>query len=298
MLKRNLWMLSAFAVAIVIAVAAQWMRQRSLIPEQDVSERKVEVLASPAEDVRFEEISAEESEQQIEPTFDVGGTEAALKSPPPPETSVEPSVVTDGDIGARRNQLVATVNGVDITIDELLPSAKARVEQDEPMSREMFEYRLGRAIERELIFQAARLLEVQLNEEQIQELANRREFRRDDDTVVDPIGDPDAALEYELHQDQAFLLEKMLLEKEGVPLPYVTKAQVEQYYQDHVDDYELLPEGESANRQAAWQRIELDIRKTLSAVLRSEYQREREEYFAQLKDQASIVVHVGAAVSR
>ena len=212
---------------------------------------------------------------------------------PPPERTEDPEDVTSADAGVSVDRIVATVNDVAITLQDLAPGLKSTAtERDLGMSREMYAYRLERAIDRQLTFQAARALGLEVTDEKRRELKARRESHVGDEGVIDELGDPKAAAALDVIQDEAHLLEKALLQEEGIAPPYVTQAQVEEHYREHAGDYEPLPEDDSSAREAARQRIDVDIRQKLAAIARTEYQRERQEYFRRLRSEAQIVLEV------
>lgn len=185
-------------------------------------------------------------------------------------------------------KVIARVNGIEIKGNHLVPLGK-----EAKLPENAYEFRLHRAIESELAFQDAQSANIELTEIHRQRLEKLRESREYDDAVVDPIGNQEATIDLEIRQAQAFLLEKMLLEKEGVPLPYVSEDQVEAYYAAHMADYDALPEEPEA-RQVAWQTIDFDIRLKLTDIQRAEYQKQREAFYDRLKDQADIEVSLSS----
>jgi len=188
--------------------------------------------------------------------------------------------------------VVAMVNGTTIKLEDLTPHFRETEDVHNQMSPVMYKDRLRRAIERELVFQTAESMNVQLSEKQVLELTHRRRNRMNDEGVVDSIGDPEAKLQYELKQDLAYMLEKMILQQQGVALPYVSKEQVEEYYSEHRDEFAAIDEEDTEKLDAAWHEIDLKIRRKFSTDLRTEYQRERDLFFSALKDQADIVVQI------
>jgi len=78
----------------------------------------------------------------------------------------------------------------------------------------------------------------------------------------------------------------------GISSPHVTDAQVQEYYQQHLNEYAALPDSDPAARESAWRMIDTDIRLKLAPVVQAQYQEAVRKFFEQLKAQAKITVLV------
>ncbi|MGB7767930.1 MAG: hypothetical protein WBN22_03650, partial [Verrucomicrobiia bacterium] len=87
---------------------------------------------------------------------------------------------------------------------------------------------------------------------------------------------------------QAFMLQTSLMAAAGAA-PNVTPEQVEQYYQQHIDEFGALPADPQASQQA-WQAIDIQIRNQLAEAVRAGYQQQLDAYMNGLKAKADIVV--------
>lgn len=195
-------------------------------------------------------------------------------------------------VRVRADQLLAIVNGVHITLKDLVPIVKGQNEVEQSMSEDEFRARLERAIERELTFQAARGQGIQLTEAQQQRLGQiRAEYQAD---LTNPSLQwstvNEATIEFELRDTTALLLQTSLLSLVGAPSFYVTEEQVQDYYQTHLNQFEPLP-SDPAERDAAWQTIERTIRERLASLNQAEYRDWVRKYLDQLKASASITVN-------
>jgi hypothetical protein len=178
------------------------------------------------------------------------------------------------------SQPVATVNGTVITGRQLL-AWRGRDPAEQEMTPEMFAALKSRAIERELTFEEARRQGIDLGPAQRQQLEEVRNNAR-------ARGETDASqLDFEQDDARAHLLAAALLEKSGVPAPFATDADVKRYYASHEDELGELP-GDPAARQAAWKKLEIDIRQTLALELQAQYQQRVRGYFDQLRASARI----------
>lgn len=178
------------------------------------------------------------------------------------------------------SQKVATVNGTTITGRQLL-AWRSRDPAEQEMTPEMFASLKDRAIERELTFEEAHRQGVDLGPAQLAQLAEvRKNAQARGET------DPDQ-LDLEEVDARAHMLASALLEKAGVSPPFATDADVKRYYEAHAGELEQLPKDPDA-RQAAWKKIELDIRQTLALELQEQYQQRVHAYFDQLRAGARI----------
>jgi hypothetical protein len=191
----------------------------------------------------------------------------------------------------RRDQVLATVNGTTLTLRDLIPLGGTNAAGEEQVDQATYDYFLGRAIDRELILQTARAQGVGLTESQDQQLAKLRALREQPEPgLVSKLTVDAAQIDFELRDSQAFMLQTALMAKGGAT-PNVTPDQVEQYYLNHLGEFGDLP-ADPQERQAAWQRMDVQIRNRLAASARSQYQAQLTQYMNQLKSKAAI--HVSA----
>ena len=188
----------------------------------------------------------------------------------------------------RPNQVLAMVNGTPITLWDLIPlqSTNNAAQQIDPVT---YSYFLQRAINRELIMQAAKAQGVTLNQAQQDQLAKfRAEREQPYPGQVNQLSLNSADVEFELRDAQAFMLQTAIMAAAGLS-PNVTPDQVEQYYQQHIDEFGQLPSDPQA-RQQAWQTIDIEIRNQLAEQVRTDYQKQLDIYMNGLKAKANIVV--------
>ncbi len=190
---------------------------------------------------------------------------------------------------ARPNQVLATVNGTPITLGDLMPLQSTNSEAEQKIDPITYDYFLQRAINRELVLQAAKAQNVTLNQAQQDQLTKfQAEREQPYPGMVSQLTVNAAEIEFELRDAQAFMLQTALMAQAGAT-PNVTPDQVEQYYQAHIAEFGELPADPQA-RQQAWQAIDFQIRGQLAAGARAEYQQQLDAYMAQLKARANIVV--------
>ena len=187
----------------------------------------------------------------------------------------------------RPNQLLAEVNNTPITLLDLMPlqSTNNAEQQIDPVA---YNYFLQRAINRELIMQAAQARGITLTESQQQQLDKLRAEREEPEPgLVSKLTVNSTAIEFDLRDEQAFMLQTSLMAAAGLT-PNVTPEQVEQYYQQHMDEFGALPTDPQASQQA-WQAIDFQIRGLLAAGARAGYQQALNQYMDGLKANANIV---------
>ncbi|MGA3283563.1 MAG: hypothetical protein ABSD57_03780 [Verrucomicrobiota bacterium] len=190
---------------------------------------------------------------------------------------------------ARPDQVLATVNGTPITLGDLMLLQSTNSEAEQKIDSVTYNYFLQRAINRELVLQAAKAQGVTLNQAQEDQLTKlRAEREQPEPGLVSKLTVNAAEIEFELRDAQAFMLQTSLMAQAGAT-PNVTPDQVEQYYQAHIAEFGELPADPQA-RQQAWQTIDIQIRGQLAAGMRAEYQQQLDAYMAQLKARANIVV--------
>jgi len=190
---------------------------------------------------------------------------------------------------ARPDQVLATVNGTPITLGDLIPLQSTNSEVEQKIDAVTYNYFLQRAINRELVLQAAKAQGVTLNQAQEDQLTKfQAEREQPYPGMVSQLTVNAAEIEFELRDAQAFMLQTALMAQVGAT-PNVTPDQVEEYYQAHIAEFGELPADPQA-RQQAWQAIDFQIRGQLAAGMRAEYQQQLDAYMAQLKARANIVV--------
>lgn len=193
-------------------------------------------------------------------------------------------------VSLRPDQTLAAVNGVPITLKDLVPTGVADAGQEKTMSYDVFKSLLERAIDRELAFQAAAAEGIQLTDAQQAQLQEHRaslqnpypQYRMISPAQVDP-----ARIDFELRDAQGLMLQQALMEKVANASPLLTDAQVQQYYQEHAAEFGDLPV-DPQQRAAAWEKIDLAIRQQQAPRAQAEYQMRLKEYLDKLKAQSQI----------
>jgi hypothetical protein len=214
-----------------------------------------------------------------------------LPESPVVEPAVGPPVVI------RTDRPLATVNGVVITLRDLIPLSETNAPTQYTFTTAGYHYLLERAIERELVTQQARAQGITLTPHHHDQLAHVEQayYGRDGVAPDNVLARPNetSSLENQIHfavRDAAGrLLLTELLAANGVPPPHVTEAQVLAHYQEHRQQFGALPES-PAERDAAWQRIRNQIRQELTRANLRSYQTEQETYLARLRSRASVEV--------
>ncbi|MFH0952890.1 MAG: hypothetical protein V1873_01025 [Verrucomicrobiota bacterium] len=273
----------AAAVVVFIAAAALFLMQRA-------GSHPVPAPAAPA---AMPAPAREEPPPAEAPAPEPAPASASLPAPaaPTPAPAEAAPVARPPVEGVRRlrgDQVLATVNGVAVLGKDLVAIPPERAAEEITMSPRMYEFLLKRALERELIVQVARAERVELTDAQKQQLAGlRASLEKQDPSVISPAQVDPARVEFDVREVEGLLLRSSLLQKQGHPLPYVTEAEVEKYYQDHRAEYGDLPE-DPTERDKAWQEIDLEIRRQLTPELQAEYQAQVEKYLEQLLGAAEI----------
>src|SRR5205814_2175231 len=106
---------------------------------------------------------------------------------------------------------------------------------------EMFDFLRGLAIERELVFQTARIQGIELTAEQKsrleqirRSLAEREHEESGQVLHLNQSGTLEDEIAFELRDATSRFLEVSLLEKAGAPSPLVTESAVQDYYRAHI----------------------------------------------------------------
>jgi hypothetical protein len=189
------------------------------------------------------------------------------------------------------DRVLATVNGVSITLKDLIPLPKEKAGAEQMLSAEMYEFLFKRAVDREVTFQAARTQSVDLNDSQKQRLAQiRGDSERRDPAVFDNLHQSPENTDFEQRDFTGVALQSVLAEKAGVASPYVTSEQVEAYFQDHKSDYPQVSTDPALRSAESWLAADTDIRSKLTPLLQAEHDRQMAQFMAELKAKASVVV--------
>jgi len=197
----------------------------------------------------------------------------------------------------RPDQVLVTVNGRRIELRDIVPISGNETQRDLEISAHDMKYLLKRAVDRELIFQAAQKWGVQLNDSQNQQLANYDQMRRQPEPGgIASLNVNPAQQELEMQDSKAFLLQTSLMADQGAS-PNVTEDQVMGYYQAHQAEFDALPADETA-RQQAWAKIDFAIREQLTATVRASYNEKLAAYMNQVESSATIVTTPLASLSQ
>lgn len=220
-----------------------------------------------------------------------GPARPVVVAPTPPSVAAvipENGAAPASTVRVKPAQTLAKVNGVAITLRDLVALPKEKEDAEQIMSAEMYRFLLNRAVEREVTFQAAKTKGVELTAAQRQQLADLRARSGQRELgVFDTVQQNPANVEFEQRDSAALLLQAALAEKAGVPSPHVTAAQVRVYYQQHEAAYGALP-ANLAERQTAWEKIDQAIRQKLAPQVQAEHQERFQKFVEQLKGAAQI----------
>jgi len=199
-----------------------------------------------------------------------------------------PGVAADPVLRVRLDQVLATVNGHRITVRDAVPASGTNEELE--LSPGDLKFFLNRAVDRELIFEAAQKQGISLDESQREQLAASQAMRnqREPGGLAQFNADP-ASRELEALDAQAFMLQTSLMEARGAS-PNVSESQVQDYFQQHQSDFGNLPADPNARNQA-WQQVDFQIRTLLAASTRSNYNQQLADYMQQIQSQANVVLN-------
>ncbi len=181
------------------------------------------------------------------------------------------------------NTVLASVNGHALTAQEILPPGYS----NQPVSLEACKYFVQRAIDRELILQAAKAQGLALDDSQHQQMLDFETTREQHGPdLVRSLNDSAAEIVFEMRDAEAFMLQTSLLQRAGAS-PNVTSQQVLNYYQQHASEFGELP-ADGFARQEAWDKIDYYIRQTLASKERSDFQTKLTDYMNRLKSDSNI----------
>ena len=188
----------------------------------------------------------------------------------------------------RQDEVLATVNGRKITVREAVPFGGTN--QEVEISPGDLKFFLNRAVDRELIFDAAKKQGVFLDESQNQQLANMQSMRNQREPGgIAKLNDDPAGRQLEALDAKAFMLQTAIMAARGAS-PDVTEKQVLDYYHQHQSELGNLP-ADSDARSQAWQELAYQIRTQLAASTRTEYNHELAAYMHQVESEADVVVN-------
>lgn len=203
-----------------------------------------------------------------------------------PEAGSGPGAV----VRVRAGRVLATVNGVEITLKDLVPLPPDKAGDEHSMTPDMYAFLVDRAVQRELVFQAARSAGVALSPSQQLALQSWRERSESAEPgVFDRVQQNAANSQFEQRDFAGLVLQDALVARAGIPSVHVTPEQVERFYQDHKGDFAGLPE-DPAGRDTAWQQIDQAIRERLAPQLRAAHEQGVRRYLDQLKSGAVVTV--------
>lgn len=216
----------------------------------------------------------------------------AVKAPATASPAPRPMAVRKPPTSAywiHANQVLATVNGVSITLGDLIPLTSTNPQAVQEMDPTAYHYFLQRAINRQLIMQEAQAKGIALTDGQQAQLDKLQSEREESEPgLVQKLTVNPAEIQFQLQDEQAFMLQTSLMAAQGYS-PDVTPQEVQQYYQQHPDQYGPLPQDPQAS-QEAWQSIDYQIRETLANSVRLQYQQQLNAYMAQLTANANITI--------
>jgi hypothetical protein len=183
---------------------------------------------------------------------------------------------------------LAEVNGVTLTLKDLI-SVNRSESAAQTMRSDAYNHLLAKAIERQVIFQAAEAQGLELDEAQKHELETILDaaFERAGEPYVPAGYDAQAQGEFEIQVRTAELLLDLLLNEPGPPSQYVTPERVQEYYAEHQAEFDKLPEDPAARSQA-WPPIEAEIRDRLTSEVFVQHERKRRQLLEVLKSEGTI----------
>lgn len=206
---------------------------------------------------------------------DARGTRPAADRAAPGARAQAPSTPgSQGPITLHAGDVVAQVNGVPVRASDLAPIGDPS--RALTMSRERYDFLRDRAIERELVLQAARAEGVTLTDDQKQEMVTAVE------DVEGQIGVRNAA-SFERRELRSRLLLNELAVRAGVESPFATQAEVDAYLQQHAAELGAPPE--DAEARAA---MEARIREKLALDKQQAHGDALRELIDELKQKANI----------
>ena len=230
------------------------------------------------------------------------GPAPSTEEPPNPKAPADPpaaarpvtNVVAENagqpneTVKVNADQVLGTVNGVALTLKDLVPLAGDKAGTDQVMSAEHFEFLLKRAVDRELTYQVARSQGVELTDALKERLAEHKaRSTSTEEGTFDTLQHGVENTEFQQRDLAAMALQYALAEKAGVPSPHVTTEAVAAYYQKHNAEYRALPT-EPSEYDAAWAVIDQDIRAKLAPEMQTRHEAALNKYLETLRATAQI----------
>lgn len=191
-------------------------------------------------------------------------------------------------VRVRPSHVLGTVNGVKVSLADLTGQKSDPADSEQVISLDEYDALLDRAIEREAVAQAALAQGVDLNSQQRKQLDElRARLSQSDPNVIKELTRTPETIEFQLRDIKGLMLGNNLAAQAGVPGGEVGPDDVEKHYQKNKGRYGELPTDEK-ERNAAWQKIDKDIRQELAAQIQSEHQKQLRQFLDGLKAQARI----------
>ena len=222
--------------------------------------------------------------QNVPVTVPVQSSSSAVGNP-----STREEVATNGLLHLRPDRVLATVNGRQIKLGDVVPLNGNDNGRELEISSQDIKFLLKRAVDRELIFQTAKEQRLMLNDAQYQQLANLSAMRNQREPGgIARLNLAGTERELERLDSEAFMLQTALMAARGAT-PNVTEEQVTAYYQEHQSQFGDLPADETA-RARAWSKMDFGIREQLAAATRASYNDKLAAYMKQVESSANIVM--------
>ena len=212
--------------------------------------------------------------------------EKAVASPAPVGGTPSTSAAADQVLRIEPDQVLATVNGHQITGRDAIPLTNTN--QATEISSNTLNFYLHRAVDRELIFEAAKKQGIILDESQNHQIANMQAMRdqREPGGIAKLNNDP-AGRRLEALDAEAFALQTAIMAAQGSS-PNVTESQVQNYFQQHQSDFATLP-ADPNTRDQTWQKVAFQIRSELAASTRAKYNSDLAAYMQKIESEAEVV---------
>jgi len=184
-------------------------------------------------------------------------------------------------------QVLATVNRHEIRAQDALPASGTN--REITISARDLRFFLHRAVQRELIFEAASKQGIDLDESHNQQLANMQAMRNQPEPggIARMNSDP-ASERMEALDARAFMLQTAIMAARGAS-PNVSEDQVRDYFQQHPSEFSGLA-GQPSADNPAWQDLDFQIRNRLAASVRSNYNQELAAFMQQMESSADLVL--------
>ena len=287
-------------VLCLIGVAAAGLLAVYLLKRQPSgapSQQSPSSATGQTQSVRPAEMPSPDSSTQVQPEISA----RALKADP--SRSNELVLATEQArakaIKLRPGQLLASINGVPITLRDLIAvNPSEATDTEHSMSEAQYNYLLERAIDRELAFQAAQQQGVTLGQDQQAQLDQiersiraRNEAQQSGNVVarLNSTASLETEIEFEKRDAAGLLTQEALLEHSGGPPAHITEEMVKEYYQKNVSLYGPLPAAPE-ERDAAWHQIDAQIRTDLKYTVLQAHQDALKDNMDRLKANAAIEI--------